>query len=599
MKEQKRAILERNFQLYWNGEEPEITDERFDQLVQELRKDNPKDPLLSKLGVDIPRGQEYRHVKPMLSLDKVYAWKDLQSWIRKVSRTENEKFIIQFKFDGLAGKMEGLSLATRGNGVVGENISRRKPDIQLIRGDARIPLVKVDAVAPILGELVVSFEDFARFRVTDEKEYAHPRNFVAGMVNRKQDLPPGVRLDFVEYVSSPQRKLVAKAFTEERWKGIVDWFNSIRKYPTDGLVVKLADQEYANSLGFTEHHPLGAIAFKFYGATVWAKLVDVIWQAGKDCLSPVGILRPVELGGVTISRVTLHNADIVEQLNIHIGDDVEIERAGEVIPHVLNRKSGQWSKPAIPNNCPICGSVVARRGTDLICTNPECVGMKFQRLMASLELFEIDGLGEKTVRQLWEDGRLESPADIFKVPSDVLGQLTGFSSYSGDKLWSSIHSVKFLDEATVLATTNTPGVGKSMYEKILKRTDFETLLHATSEDWLAMFPDVGSKRAAAIIETIQASQDYIQDLLRYVAIRKTVAKETKTVCFTGKMDKPRKFYQDEAKKHGWRPVDGVAKDLTLLVTTEIDRASSKMTAAKKQGVKIVTMEQWKKEIDNV
>ena len=154
----------RNFRLYWEGKPAEISDERFDQLIEELKAENPDHPLLKKVGLSVARGTKYIHKKPMLSLDKVYNFQDLKKWVDNVARGPEELFYVQYKFDGLAGKYVDGILATRGNGKEGEDISRRKANIRLITGDCRLPLVDVIAKKEIIGEIIVSYPDFERYK---------------------------------------------------------------------------------------------------------------------------------------------------------------------------------------------------------------------------------------------------------------------------------------------------------------------------------------------------------------------------------------------------------------------------------------------------
>lgn len=596
MNGKKIEILERNFNLYWSGQEPEISDQRFDELLEELRMNEPNHPLLTKLGLDVERGQEYVHTTPMLSLDKVYCFADLKKWIGKVARTPEEKFVVQYKFDGLAGKLVDQTLATRGNGKVGENISRRRADIRLIQGCKITPMVKIKRTDdPVIGEIVVTQNDFWKYKDTLGRDFAHPRNFVAGMVNRKDPLPPGVKLDFVEYKSSPSVWMQAKEFTEENWNRVVENFSVQKTYPTDGLVVKLEDEPYAESLGCTGHHPLGSIAFKFYGETGLTILLDVEWSHGKGCLTPVALVRPFEIGGVTISRVTMHNAKFVKDKDIQIGDTLEIERAGEVIPHVLIRKPGENRKSCIPNNCPTCGAPLEYREPELVCTNPECSGTAFEKLRCSLECFEIDGLGVTVMEHLVKLNLVHSPVDIFRLTYEEALRIPGFADGLANKLIKNIVSARRMTPETILASLNTPGVGKSMYAKILENIPFEELISGVDFTRLAGLPNIGETRAKAIKRSLHASKQYLQDLLSIVEVQKTVKQEGKKVCFTGKMDKPRSYYQQQAKERGFVPVDNVTKDLDLLVISSRDWTSNKTKTADKLGIKTITLEEWENE----
>lgn len=595
MNDRKIAMLEKNFNLYWAGEEPEISDERFDQLLKELRQEHPDHPLLDKLGLSVARGIEYRHDQPMLSLDKVYSWKDLLKWVSKVSRNQDEKFFVQYKFDGLAGKLSGTTLATRGDGTIGENISRQKINIDLIRGKKREQLVKINAEEPIIGEIVVTFENFKIYQDLMERSFAHPRNFVAGMINRKEPIPQAVRLDFVSYKESKTIEIDRKNFNEENWNKIVAEMEKDKQYPTDGLVIKLADNEYADSLGYTSHHPLGSLAFKFYGNRAWTTLINIEWSHGKDCLTPVGIVSPVNIGGVTIQRVTLHNAKFVQHRDIRIGDQLEIERAGEVIPHVLNRKPGEKRKSSIPNNCPTCQESLIYEGVEIKCPNPECPGTKLEKIRCALEFFEIDGLGDTIIQHLFSTGKLKTAADIFKLSFEDAIRIPGFADGAANKLIAAINRSRSMTEQTILASLNTPGVGKGIYAKILEQIPFSQLVDGVSSQRLATLPNIGESRAIAIVKSIKRNKEYLHNLLSIVDLKKQEQREGKKICFTGKMPESRSYYVKAAKDRGFIAVDSVSKDLDLLVISSADWTSSKTKSAVKYGIKIITLQEWENE----
>lgn len=600
MNPRKIELLERNFELYWSGKKTEISDERFDELLEQLRKEEPNHPLLSKLGLDVPRGIEYQHTTPMLSLNKVYDFDSLQKWVKKVSRSGKEQFLIQYKFDGLAGKLIGRTLATRGNGKIGEDISRRRADIRLVQGDFSIPLVAIPSISkPILGEIVVSIWDFERYKNCEDREFAHPRNFVAGMINRKDFLPDGVKLDFVEYSSSRTEIRACDEFLKEdgqiMWAKLIEKFNQFKQYPSDGLVIKLADRNYADSLGFTEHHPLGAIAFKFYGETVWSELLNVEWNPGKGKLTPVAIIKPVQLGGVKISRVTLHNAKFVLDRKICIGDYLEIERAGEVIPHILNRKSGQTMKGCIPNNCPVCGAPLDYKEPNLLCTNRNCQGMQFERLWRAIECFEIEGLGYTIVEHLNRLGFLGWASDIFSLKYEQLLLVPGFAEQSARKLLKNIELKKNLTPEVILTSLNTPGIGKSIYAKILEKIPFQVLINNVDFEKLAKIPRIGTTRAIAIKRSLHQNEKYLQQLLSIINVTEHKKIEGRRICFTGKMDKPRSYYQKQANERGYVPVENVTKELDLLVISSEDWISNKTKTAERLGIKIMTLEEWENE----
>ena len=595
MQPRKFEILVKNFQLYWQGQPAEISDERFDQLVEELKAENPNHPFLKKVGLSAIRGTKYIHKKPMLSLDKVYSFQDLKKWVDSIARGPEELFYVQYKFDGLAGKYVDGILSTRGDGKEGEDISRRKPNIRLITGDCKVPLVEVTAKKEIIGEIIVSYQDFEHYKEIMDRDFSNPRNFVAGMVNRKEPLRYDVKLDFVEYDQSPKKFFRAYEL-DSKWQSIVESMTQNCIYPTDGLVVKLDDEEYAQSLGCTEHHPRGYMAFKFYGKTAWTKLLDVLWSAGKGKLTPVAIVDPVQVGDVTISKVTMHNAKFVIDKDIRIGDDLEIERAGEVIPHVVARKQGWERKSPIPVSCPSCGEQLIYEEPELRCKNPKCHGTSFELLRSSLDCFEIDGLGSTIINSLYELGMLSYPSDIFYLTEEQLLKIPRFGERSAKKLFQSIQLAKTMTTSSFLASLNTPGVGKSMYEKVLKKVSFKGLINNPDKlfNLIASVSGIGENRATAIVKSLKQNDTYISKLLPVVTFKEAeeIINNGKTICFTGQMDHPRSYYEKFAKEKGYRPLPTVTKNLTLLVVPNKNWTSSKTRLAQKFGVQISTLEEW-------
>ena len=597
MNPKKLKILEENFELYWSGKEPYISDQRFDELIEELKEENPKHPLITKLGLNTIRGMKYKHKNPMLSLDKVYKFEDLKKWINKTQRSPNENYIIQYKFDGLAGKLVDGVLSTRGDGQVGEDISRHKTHIDLVSGERRKSLIKLQKNSKeILGEIVIPKKRFEEIRISDFGTFAHPRNFVAGMIGRKESWPKGVRLDFVEYSSSKQEVVNARNFGKDRWEILVKDFRKNAIYPTDGLVIKLEDEKYAKSLGNTAHHPLGQIAFKFSGETASTKIKEIRWQNGKNSICPVAIIEKAVIQNIAISKVTLHNAGFVKGLNLAPGDEITIERAGDVIPHIVSLDKKGENFCSIPKRCPYCKEEVEWRGPEIFCTNLGCLGTKRARLMASLKYFEIDGLGDTIINYLFDKKIVTSPEQIFQVTFQDLMKIPGFAEVSSQKLLDSIEaSKKKITYPIILATLNTEGVGKVTYKKILEYMTFEELVEAKKE--LLNIPGISEKRAIAIRNSIEEGKEYLKAITSLISpISEDSIKGRKRICFTGKMEKPRKYYENLALQHNYEISDKVDKSLDILVTTEITRESSKMTLARKYGVKIIELKDWMEEL---
>ena len=596
MNPKKIEILEENFKLYWSGKQPYISDQRFDELLEELKRENPNHPLITQLGLTTMRGKKYVHKIPMLSLDKVYSFEDLKKWIVKTQRNSNENYVVQYKFDGLAGKLINGVLATRGDGQTGEDISRHKAYIDLVTEDKRKSLIKIGKnEKEILGEIVIPLRTFEQIKVSEYGTFAHPRNLVTGFIGRKENWPKEIHLDFVEYSSSKKEVINARNFTKERWEKIVEDFRKSAIYPTDGLVIKLEDEKYSKSLGFTAHHPLGQIAFKFSGETASREIREIKWQNGKNSITPVAIIEKATIKNVVINKVTLHNAGFVKGMNLAEGDIITIERAGDVIPHIVNLDKKGENNYKIPKECPYCKYPVAWRGPEIYCTNKNCPATKLERLRSALRYFEIDGLGDTTINYLFSTNTITSPEQVFELTSKDLLKIPGFADQSSQNLLNAIKEAKKkITYSIILATLNTEGVGKVTYKKILQYVSFDDLVNAQVE--ILNIPGINEKRAKSIWESIEANKDYLQRITTIINPKEEVLSNKPKICFTGKMEKPRKYYEKLAMEHNYEISDKVDKSLDLLVTTEMNRESSKMVLAKKYGIKIIELNKWMEEL---
>ncbi len=591
-------LIEKSFDKYWNGEESPISDKQFDELIVKLSKDEPNHPLINKLGINTVRGEKVYHEKPMLSLDKVYSYSDLEKWIKSVSRNNDEQFIVQYKFDGLAGKLSNGILSTRGDGKVGENISRRKKDIRLVVDNkyyscSKIPLCMIND--DIVGEIVVTEQYFNdNMNRIPNNTFKHPRNFVVGMVNRKDDLPDGIKLDFVAYEYSSKVFFKTKEFNDDFWNDIVCRMQIQKEYPTDGLVIKLYDKEYSDSLGFTSHHPNGSIAFKFYGERVWTKVRNIEWGMGKECLTPVAVFDSIYISGSNIDHATIHNAEMLEKLDIAIGDEIEVEKAGEIIPHITNvRKSNNSKHALIPNICPYCGSNVERIGVESVCKNINCSEKLFQKLLASVSIFEIDGMGENTLRSLFKKG-IDDLYKLLTLKKENILELDGFKEKSANNLYNAIQKAKNISESKLLASLNTIGVGENIYKLVLQEFSLGELISGADFQKLSSIKGIGNIRAKEIKRSIANNKNLLSRLINGILnlMKEEKVSNNDTICFTGKMPESRTYYENIARERGFNPVSSVSKDLKILVTTEIDRKSSKMDNARKFGVKIITLDDW-------
>ena len=578
---------------YWELNAPQISDARYDEITRKLRELAPDHPLLRRVNAPRVAGDgKVRHAEPMLSLDKAYSLEELLEWARKFARSEHEKLLVEPKYDGISAGYDGRVLATRGDGEIGEDISGKLPLIEL---EAPGYVGPVDR--PARGEIVIRSDDFrtiyANIRKKDGGVYKNPRNAVAGIMTLKdisEMAAQGAKLTLVDYnlISVP----VTLAELESRWEALKATFAEL-PYPMDGIVLKFADEEFRKSLGSTAHHPRGEIAYKFTNRSARSRLLGVEWSFGKNCLTPVALLDPVELSGITIKRASLHNAQNLVDMDLMIGDEVTVERAGDVIPFIADRTPGSDRRTPFIDECPACGTLLVRRGPELCCPNGECPGSHLQLLAAAIRNLGIERLGEPTVAKLMRERGVRHLRDVFSLTVEDIRSLEGFGSKSAANLIAEIAKAREVDDFQLLAALNIPNVGANIAKLLLAAHPFSELRQCSAEE-LAEIPGIGPERAAAVASAMRDRAGELDELLAAVTLRRNDGggEEKPTVCFTGKMPEKRSFYEKLAAERGYRPVDAVGSTLSLLVAADVNGDGSKLRNARKFGVKVVSLEEF-------
>lgn len=591
--DQLARIIHYHDTLYWEKAEPVIPDFRYDELHRALNKINPDHPLLHKVhAASVSAAGTVKHNKPMLSLNKAYSIEEVMEWARKNCR-ENETLLIQPKYDGISANYDGSVLATRGDGENGENISGKLPLIELETSGYTGFLDR-----PVRGEIVIRDDDFENLYSHITKKggghYKNSRNAVAGIMGLKDIsdmLRQGAKLTLVDYNMICYRVPVNDL--EKKWPGIVAEIENLL-YPMDGIVVKIADEEYSESLGNTAHHPRGQIAFKFVGIRRQSKLLDVKWSFGKNCLTPVAEIEPVDIGGITIKHATLHNIQNIIDRGIQIGDTITVERAGDVIPYIVDSTPGDDRKPCLIDKCPNCDSELIRRGPEICCVNPDCTETLVQRLLAAVRNIGIERLGEPNIRRMMQVLNVKSLKDIFELNREDIMKLEGFKDKSADNLISEIAAARSPADFKILAALNIPGIGPNVAKMLLTEYTLEELRNL-NEEQLAAVNGIGPERAKAIRQTLSEQSNELDDLLQCVNIQQTKGGTTSsapTICFTGKMPEKRSYYEDLAQQHGYESSSSVTSDLSLLVAVDISASGGKLKKAAKAGIKTMSLADW-------
>ncbi len=489
--------------LYYVLDNPEISDAEFDKLMQQLKDLESEHPSLitpdsptQRVGGKPREGfVKVRHSTPMLSLDNTYSEEELRDWERRVheltGRSEVD-YVCELKLDGmsLALVYEDGQLArgvTRGDGTVGEDVTlnvRTVRSVPLSIPKDRLKKAGIPTDFEVRGELLMPTASFKKINEERERNglstFANPRNFTAGTVRQlDSNITAQRRLDYFSYMLlvngrtyfdrhrktldaldaagfkvNQARKLVHSI--EEVWEFIQEWEGKRESLPyeIDGIVVKVDRIALQDELGFTGKAPRWAIAYKYAARAGITKLEDIRVQVGRTGkLTPVAMLAPVLIGGTTVRNATLHNMDEIERLGVKIGDWVQVERGGDVIPKIAkvidDKDHPRGTKEFVmPEKCPVCGTKVVRTEgeVDYRCVNANCPAKLLGTILhfASRGVMNIDGMGESLVNQLIERGLVKNVADIYDLTKKDLLSLERFADKSAQNILNEIEASKKL-----------------------------------------------------------------------------------------------------------------------------------------------------------
>ena len=542
--------------LYYVLDNPSISDAEFDRRLNELKRIESEHPELitpdsptQRVGGTPRKGFETRqHRPPMLSLDNAFSYEELDAFDRRVrdlTGRNSVEYIAEHKFDGLSISLlyqDGAFVrgVTRGDGTTGEDVTANVRTIRSI--PLQIDLAEAKKLGlgsefEVRGEIVLPRKAFEAVNRQQEeqggKRFANPRNAAAGAV---RTLDPAVtasrKLEFFGYYlladgryPIPRHSDALKAISKLRFKASEDWqlchsIDEVKKYcdawdgkreklayEIDGIVIKVNEVSLQLELGFTSKAPRWAIAYKYPARQEVTTVNDILFSVGRTgVLTPFAMLEPVNVGGVTVSRSTLHNMDEVERLGVAAGDKVLIERAGEVIPHVLKvvEQGKQRRLVHVPENCPVCGTRIHKDPEEVAyrCINVACPARQRESLIhfASRHAMNIDGLGEKIVDQLVDSGLVNDFADIYHLTVEKVAALERKAEKSAQNLIDEIEASKKNDLARLIYGLGIRMVGERTAQLLAEHFgSLEELKKASLED-LTQVTEVGPKVAASIAE---------------------------------------------------------------------------------------------------
>ena len=592
------TLVRHHNRAYWEQNTPEISDFAYDKLVEALRVARPDAAVLNELG-ESPGGQSERrfgsvtHERPMLSLDKCYDDETLARWAEKIQGG----YFITPKIDGLACSIRydasgALQVcATRGDGKVGDDITQ---NAALLHNIPRQLAERPGHPVEVRGEVYLSLK---RFREHYADQFANPRNLAAGALKQKDparsaeyglsffaydllgarvqterekqslartygfDVPPG------EFVSEA-RDLPA-AFRR------IDEARDSLDYETDGVVMKADDVREHDRMGLTAHHPRYAIAYKFQGEGAQTRLRAVEWSVGRSgVITPVAVVDPVFVSGVTVTRASLHNAGYVEKLGLRQDARVELVRRGGVIPHVERVLSADGESIPRPVTCPCCQGPTRIEGDFVYCANPkECPDVIRGRISHFTNVIDVLGFGKKHLSQMVERGMVRAPADLFRLTPGALGQLERMGPTLAQKLLNEISARRRLPLPVFLTALGIDEIGPTVAETLCAvYPSWDALQQATEED-LSNIHGVGPSIAKSLVDGLQTLSEEITDLLGEIELLAAPEPVTsdhplsgKSVVFTGKMARmDRKEAQKKVRELGGKTPSGVSRELDFLV----------------------------------
>lgn len=646
-----RREIRHNEYLYYVLDAPEITDAEYDRMMVRLRELEARYP--DSIPADSPTQRvggrassqftEVRHLEPLLSLGNVFSAEELRAFDERVRSGlpagSKVEYVMEPKIDGLAcsliyenGKL--VRAATRGDGVVGENVTANVRTIRSIPLTLKVP--EGEAVPELLdvrGEVYMPRQAFMRLNEQraerGESEFANPRNAAAGSLRQLDPQVTASRsLSFFAYYlvgegaqpkHSESLALLARygfkvsenykvvENIDEAIKYIGD-FNELRQglsYDTDGAVIKVNDVYQQRILGATGKDPRWATAYKYPPEQAETTLEDIDWRVGRTgVLTPTAVLTPVKLSGSVISRATLHNEDFIRAKDIRIGDRVVINKAGEIIPEVLRvvaeKRTGDEKEVEIPSVCPECGWRVERQGEEaaIRCTNPHCPALGREGLIhfVSRDAMNIDGCGPSVINALLDAGLVRDAADLYSLRKDDLLKLERMGEKSADNLLTALAESKKNELDKLLFALGIRHVGAKV-ARILA-TEFgsmEKLQQAQPEE-LAQIRDIGDKIAESAVTwlNVPANIDLVERLAAAgltMTFTPPASQEDnpffgKTLVFTGTMPTlGRAEAKTMAQDVGAKVSGSVSKKTDYVIAGA--EAGSKLEKAQQLGVTVI------------
>ncbi|WP_147634783.1 NAD-dependent DNA ligase LigA [Treponema pectinovorum] len=621
------SLIKKYQDSYYNGE-AEISDEEFDSLWDELKRLDPQNKILQKVGADSGNFKKIRHVMPMGSQEKAADPEQFLDWVKNHVYPE---YLVEYKLDGASLELQferGILKAavTRGDGSVGDEITFNAKKMRgvpsaLYQGDKI-----VDYTGGIRGEVVMTHEVFKEFY----SDKANCRNAANGLMKRK-DGKGSENLQFIAYDAFSTSG--TQPFSDEEEK--INWLKSLSfytvplficnsaqqvidyraqvmekreqiEYDIDGLVVK---ERLINHEDALRARPDRQIAFKFSLEEAVSTVRKIEWSESGATYTPVAIFDEVALNGTIVKRASLANPETLRKLGVKIGSRVVVVKRGEIIPKiesVLSEQEGQKTfNIEIPKKCECCGSTLVDEGTRLFCPNKNCDKKIIHQLLKWVSVIDIRDLGETLVNSLFNAKKVRCITDFYKLKVEDLipfflneeSILKEKNSLGAKKVYDSIQSKTKVPLSSFIAGFDIEGIGETTVQKLVESgyDTIEKLFSATEEDFSKVY-GFAQIMAHTFVAGLRENEDEIKSLAaKYVTViqNSTGALQGKSFCFTGELKTMKRSEAEElVKKNGGSIKSSVTKDLSYLVTNDTASGSSKNEKAKKIAVPVITEEEF-------
>jgi DNA ligase (NAD+) len=648
--EQLRAELHHHNYNYYVLDKPEIADQEFDELLkklQQLEEEHPEykdaNSPTQRVGGQVTRDfPTVKHDQPMYSLANSYSKEEMQDWLKRIKKlTDNDiDFVCELKYDGASISLtyengEFLRAVTRGDGVQGDEISanvKTIPSVPLkLKGDDH------PSRFDIRGEIVMPHEGFAKLNAErverGEEPYANPRNTASGSLKLQNseevarrplvcllynlsgnDLKVKTQYESLEkarkwgfYVPKESRKA---ATIDEVFQFIDLWEEERRKLPyeTDGVVIKINDLATQEELGYTSKSPRWAMAYKFKAEQVSTTLNKITYQVGRTgAITPVANLQPVQLAGTTVKRASLHNADQIEKLDVREGDDVFVEKGGEIIPKIIavdfSKRDASSTPTQYIKDCPECGTRLIRKKNEAVhfCPNedgcpPQIIG-RIQHFI-SRKAMDIEGLGGETIALLVREGLAQNYADFYHLTVNDVLPLERIAERSANNMVNSIMRSKEVPFERVLYALGIRYVGETVAKKLAAYfKNIDAIAHASEEELTAV-DDIGKQIAESIVRFFQdpkkqsiihrlRSQGLNMEIEETTSESPQVLADKKFVISGVFEDHSRKEMQDLIEEYGGKKTGSLSKNTDYLLAGE-NMGPSKLKKAENLNVPVIS-----------